>query len=153
MDIAELAEIYAEYDRAYEKAVAAAPVTGGLLGMGDSPKNAACHEIFYERAGAWAEGFAAADPSPEAAAQALELILKAADLRRGQGTYWYCYAAQGYGEALTDRVDPAAAAALLDWYEGAYPAIDRLPVQKRLVKALKARARAGARRPLLGRRP
>lgn len=153
MDISGLKEIYEEYDRACQRAVEAAPLCGGLLGMGDSPKNAPCHEIFYEKAGAWTAAFVKSQPTAREAAQALALILQAAAERRGKETYWYCYAAQGHGEALVALVTPEAAQALSGWYEAAYPAIDRMPVQKKIAKHLKKQANISGGLFGLGRRP
>lgn len=142
MSINDLQDIYEEYDRAYGKAVQKAPAAGGLLGMGDSPKNAPCHDDFYEKVAAWVADFSSGDAAE--AARALDVILKAAAQRRGKDTYWYCYAAQGHGEKLVGLLTPGDAAAALAWYEAEYPAIDRMPVQQRLVKRLEKQAKSGA---------
>lgn len=150
MTITDLKEYYQEYDRAMQKVLEKAPVTAGLLGMGDSPKNAPCHEIFYEKVGAWAAEFAASQPTAGEAAEALSLILEAAARRRGQETYWYCYAAQGHGQPLIGLLTAQDAGDILRRYEADYPPIDRMPVQQRIVKELKKQAKPGT--GLFGRR-
>lgn len=143
MSIDELKAYYEEYDRAYLKAVMKAPPLSGAFGIGDELKSAPCHEIFYEKVENWAAEFVKTRPEPQAAAQALDVILKAAANRRGQGTYWYCYAAQGHGIGLVEWLTAEDAAAVLSWYEAEYPPIDRMPVQQKLCKELKKQAKPG----------
>lgn len=139
--VEQLKEIYTRYEQAYARAQADAPACGGLLGMGESPKNAACHEVFYEAVEQWAAEFAQGNPGPEAAEEAAELILTAAHRYRDTGLYWYCYAAQGHAAQLVEFLTPQAAARLQSWYDSAYPVLDRMPVQKKLYKQLKKQAK------------
>lgn len=135
--IQQLQEIYEKYDQAFERAAAEAPIGAGLFGMSGGPKDAPCHEIFYGQVADWVAGWNAALPSPQAAEQAVRLILEAAASRRDAGTYWYCYAAQKHAEPLIALLNPASARELLARFEELYPPIDRMPVQQKLCKLLK----------------
>lgn len=136
-----LEAIYAQYETSYAKAVAEAPICAGLLGMGESPKNAACHEVFYEAVGSWAKAFAEGGPSAEDAYKAVEQILKAADRCRDTGRYWYCYAAQGHAQSLIGFLTARDSETLQIWYDGAYPKLERMPVQKKIFQLLKKQAK------------
>lgn len=147
MDITQLRECYETYERDYRKALQKASPCAGLLGLGDSPKHAACHEIFYEKVGAWVAEFCASNPTAQEAAQAAELILQAAQLRRGQDTYWYCCAAQGHVLPLIELLEPETARKLQAWYQQAYPPVERMPVHKKIDKLLKKQAKTGENLP------
>lgn len=136
-----LEAIYDQYETAYAKVVAEAPICAGLLGMGESPKNAACHQVFYEAVGSWVEAFAEGRPSPEDAYKAVEQILKAADRCRDTGRYWYCYAAQGHAQSLMGFLTAGDSAALKIWYDRAYPPLERMPVQQKIYRALSKQAK------------
>lgn len=143
MSMDELRAYYKEYDEAYLKAVMKAPPLSGAFGIGDELKGAACHEIFYEKVENWVAEFVKTQPTADAAAEALDVILKAAADRRGKDTYWYCYAAQGHGIPLVEWLTESDAAAVLSWYEKEYPSIDRMPVQQKLCKRLQKQAKPG----------
>lgn len=141
----QLKGIYLKYSEDYAKAVAKAPLCAGLLGLGESPKNAPCHEIFYESVGQWTEAFLRSDPTAEEAGEALKWILEAADRCRDSGTYPYCFAAQGHAEKLIALAPAQVSLALCQWYDRAYPPIERMPVQKKIYKLLKKHAKHSQR--------
>lgn len=135
----ELKEIYTRY---YEKAAKVrkkAPPLAGIWGMGNDPRNDACHEDFYEAVEAWVSRFDTSDPA--AVLEAVQWILSAALDHRDEDVYWYLYAAHGLTMPLIPRLAPADCNSLFDWYDASYPKRVRLPVQQQVWKALKKGAK------------
>ena len=133
--------IYSEYAERAEQAEQESGLFDGVLGMGSDPKKDPCHMAFYERLEAWVSDFRKQQPGPEEAFEAAEYILMAADSRRGQNTYWFCYAAQGLAEKLVNLLRPEQCRDLAERYEACYPRRDRMPVQKNVLRRLKKRSR------------
>ncbi|MBQ7800983.1 MAG: hypothetical protein IJ375_01520 [Oscillospiraceae bacterium] len=133
---------YGQYEREAREAVRKARPTDGLFGMGADPRKHPCHDQFYEDVGSWVAEFLAAEPGTEEAAEAAEWILMAADIHRDEETFWYMYAAQGHARELIPLMPPERRAALRDRYDGAYPAMDRMPVQKTVYKLLRKNTKA-----------
>ena len=133
------------YERYEQEALAArqrAHPCDGLFGFGADPRRDPCHDRFYQTVGQWVEEFLNAKPGPEACGEAAEWILKAADIHREeQDVYWYMYAAQSHALPLIRKMDTERSKALLNWYETAYPARDRMPAQDAVYKALKKASR------------
>lgn len=131
-----LEQIYADY---YEKAAKvyknASPVAG-LFGMGDDPRRHHCHEDYYEAVGEWVEAFCQSQPTAEEATEAVRYILTAAAQHKGEPVYWYLYAAHGHAKPLIPLMKEADCRALAQWYDSAYPRLDRMPIQKEVYKLL-----------------
>ena len=89
-----------------------------------------------------ATGFSAWEMIPESIpVMTVNWILRAADGCRDRETYWYMYAAQAHALPLIPGMTQEDCRVLLDWYDGAYPPRDRMPVQEQVYKALKKAAR------------
>ena len=135
------------YNRYIEEAQEARQKAGlcdGLFGMGNDPRKHPCHGNFYEAVGTWVEDFLRDDPGEPECAEAAEWILKAADLNReNQDVYWYMYAAQTHALPVIEKLTREDAKLLLQWYDRAYPARDRMPTQDQVFRALKKTARPG----------
>ncbi|MBO4939270.1 MAG: hypothetical protein J6C98_09805 [Oscillospiraceae bacterium] len=133
---------YARYEQEARKAVLNAKPTDGLFGMGADPRKHPCHDQFYQDVAEWADTFEKTAPSAQAAADAVEWIIRAADSHRDEETYWYMYAAQVHARLLIPLMAPDRCASLVRWYDSAYPPIDRMPVQKELFRLLRKCSKA-----------
>lgn len=139
--IRKLIKRYEDYEREAEAARQQAHLCDGLFGFGADPRKHPCHTSFYEAAGQWVTEFLSMDPEPEQIAEAAAWFLKAADSHRSQDTYWYLYASQSHALPLIEGLDRESGKVLLEWYEKAYPARERMPVQDAVYKALRKAAR------------
>lgn len=133
---------YGQYEQESRQAVEKAKPTDGLFGMGNDPRKDPCHDRFYEDVAAWVQEFLETAPDPQAAADAAEWILRAADAHREQEVYWYMYAAQGHALELIRRMPQSRSETLLRWYDEAYPKIERMPVHREVYKLLRKVAKA-----------
>lgn len=133
----QLKACYAQYEREARQAVLNANPTDGLFGMGADPRKHPCHDQFYRAVEAWVAEFLKGEPSDWEIADAAEWIIRAADGHRDEETYWYMYAAQIHAQPLIQRMPAHRSAELAEWYNSAYPAIDRMPVQKTVFKLLR----------------
>jgi hypothetical protein len=116
----------------------------GLLGFGSGPKNDKCHGEFADAVFAALDKAAESGVPAEDAAELLRYIYRAPlENAENRLAYWMLIAVHGHTEGLVERLSPSVAAELLAMYESAYPRRERLPVQKRAVSALKARAGGG----------
>ena len=135
------------YNRYIEEAQEARQKAGlcdGLFGMGNDPRRHPCHESFYKAVESWVSGFLGGKPGEAECAEAAEWILKAADVHReNQDVYWYMYAAQTHALPVIEKLTREDAKLLLQWYDRAYPARDRMPLQDQIVRVLKKTARPG----------
>ena len=116
----------------------------GLFGMGKDPRKDPCHERFYQTLEKWSAEFLTLETTAEQKAAAAAWILKAADEHRDEAdVYWYLYAAQIHALPIIARLKQETAKELLQWYDQAYPARERMPVQDQVYRALKKAARPG----------
>lgn len=139
-----LKDQYVKYLSEAEQARRKAGLCDGLFGMGNDPRKHPCHGSFYEAVETWAAGFLKENPCGDECAEAAAWILKAADLyRENQDVFWYMYAAQIHALPIIAKLNRADAKHLLQWYDRAYPARDRMPVQDQVYRALKKAARPG----------
>ena len=122
----------------------------GALGLGEDPRNHACHEQFFEDVGCWCRDFVEKNPSEQEISGAVRWILMAADARRNTDIHGYLYAAQSHAAALIPRMPREDALELMKIYNGAYPEEMRLPVQQEVYRLLVKQAEveaASRRRP------
>jgi hypothetical protein len=118
----------------------------GLFGMGKDPRKDPCHERFYRTVESWTAEFLKQEPAAQQQAAAAAWILKAADEHRDEtDVYWYLYAAQVHALPIIAKLEQGSAKELLQWYDRAYPARERMPVQDQVYRALKKAARTGWR--------
>ncbi len=123
-----------------------AGICDGLFGMGKDPRKDACHERFYHAIENWTAEFLNQETTAQQKAEAAAWILKAADRHRGEmDVYWYLYAAHLHAIPIIEKLETEPAKELLQWYDQAYPARERMPVQDQVYRALKKAARTGWR--------
>lgn len=117
----------------------------GLFGLTKGPADDPCHDRFIEDLTAAIKDYAEQMPTSAELAETLNYMytvpLAYKELR---SAYWMLIAAQGLSLDLIAGLDPADAAALFQSYGKAYPIWERLPVQRQVLTALKARIRNGA---------
>lgn len=111
----------------------------GLFGMGGGPKNDPCHDAFAHDLDA-ALRRAAALPSGEVRPILDYLYRLPLAHRDDQAAYWMLLAVHGLTTELAGGLNRADAAALLAQYRADYPRRERLPAQRRVLDALRARA-------------
>ena len=116
----------------YEKA---SPMAG-ILGMGNHPKDAPCNDEFYENVENWTKEFLEGTPSQQVAEAAANWMLKLAHEHRKDKTYWFSCAIQGHAKGLILLMGQGEALELQKWFDEAYPARERLPIQREIVKLL-----------------
>lgn len=129
----------------YEEAVAAvyrnAKPADGLFGWGEDPQKDPCHMDFYEAVGKWSEDLLAAQPDRETVFRVVKFLLETPEKYRESHCFWFMFAAQGFSRKLIPLLGKEQCAALLAYYDGAYPRRERLPVQKEIYKLLKRSAK------------
>ena len=138
-----LQEAFAAYRQELEAAQKKRKPTDGLLGFGNSIKDDPCHERFDERVAQAVSAIAAAQPSPTDARRVVRLLLIRDDLQAWHlSAQWMLRAAERHALPLIPFLSREAAAELSEEYTGRYKRWERLPVQKQVIKALKASAKA-----------
>lgn len=136
-----LQEIFTQYDKAAAAARRETKGLAGIWGMGDDPRNHHCHDQFYQEVDAWVMEFLYTQPDAAAVAEAVKLILGAADERRNRESYWYSFAAQSHVGPMIPWLRAADARAIADWYDTVYTKLERLPAQRNMYKALRKAAK------------
>lgn len=132
----ELHRIYEEYDKKARKVRSKASRFAGAFSLGDDPRKHECHEDFFDDVGRWVEAFLKTQPAEQEVASVVQWILEAADANRDTDVYWMMYAAQGHVKELIPRMSREDCSKLLTWYEDTYPAVDRLPAQREIVRRM-----------------
>ena len=114
--------------------------TDGLLGFGHSLQDEACHEKLDERVEQVVSDICRLHPAPGDAEQAVKLLLAREDMPAWPlAAQWMLRALERHSLPLIPFLSRETAQALLKRYAAAYKPWDRLPVQKQVFKALKAR--------------
>lgn len=137
-------EIYALYD-AYIQKVADLEknrkITDGLLGITKGPKDDPCHDQFAEDLETKLKELAAAGPGPDDTRMFLEYVYTV-PLRHKDNkmVYWMFTAAHMLALDLIGFLDQPGAQRLYEQYSHDYPRWERLPAQKKTLKALKEAA-------------
>lgn len=138
---ADLRAIYADYLHQVEALLAQAKPGDGLLGMGNAPQHAPCHEQFDQQVEAFVRVHAA-ELMPADAAAVVELLLRGEkEAHAPDCAAWMLIAVQRHSMGLIPRLPREEAKRLLAWYTEAYPTFHRLPIQKKIIRLLKTRAR------------
>ena len=133
-------ELYEAYFAEFQELGQRRRLGAGVFGLGGGPRDYPCHGQFakkLERLLKELEGTL----SPEQAEEVVEYILFAHQTRKRDAVYWMLIAVHGMTEGPAGRLDPAAAARLLERYEAVYPRRERLPVQMKAVSVLKKQAK------------
>ena len=114
----------------------------GLLGLKGGPADHPCHEQFAADLAAAVRGFAARGPAPAEAAETLSYMFRVPlEHPEPRSAYWMLIAVQGLALELTEYLTPADAGLLAEEYGRAFPRRERLPVQKKVLSALKSHSR------------
>ncbi len=141
--IRELEQAFADYQQDVETYQRNSKPTDGLLGFGRSLQHDACHDRLDRRVQAAVESLVSAEPSPEEAKQALQQLLARDDAGSWPlAAQWMLRAIERHGLPLIPFLSKADSAAFLSRYTACYKPWDRLPNQREVCKALKARAAA-----------
>ena len=142
--ILKIEEAFGAYRRELEEGLKKAKPTDGLLGFGKSVKDDACHDRFDERIAQAVSEMTAGAPAAEDAERALRLILmRSRETDWHLSAQWMLRAAERHALTLVPFLKPEAAETLCREYGECYRRWDRLPAQKEIYKALKARGRSG----------
>ena len=137
-------EIYALYDAYIQKVddlEKNRKITAGLFGLTKGPEDDPCHDKFAEDMEAALKEVAAAAPEPEEVSSLLEYIYTV-PLRHKDNNmiYWMFTAVHTLALCLVQFLDRAQAQRLYERYSRDYPRWERLPAQKKTLKALKEAA-------------
>ncbi len=131
-----LKEILAEYDQAVQGLQQKRRLFDGVMGFGNHPGNAACHETLDRQVTELCRE-AAGEADAEDAAALAEAVLGAAGKWKGpEYARLMLVAVQRHAEELIGRLDPEKRQALALSYAKEYPRRKRLPVQEEVLAAL-----------------
>ena len=134
--LTQLNTIYTDYAEAVKTVRKNARIFDGFLGLGKDPRNDACHDAFYKAVGAWVEEFLAMQPEQEVLMQAAVFILEEPRAYAGQECYWFMYAAHGHIKPMIPYLTKENCKELAARLEKCYKKLDRMPLQKELLKLL-----------------
>lgn len=132
----QLETIYTDYAAAVKKVRKNARLFDGFLGLGKDPRNDACHDAYYQAVGAWVQELIATEPDQETAMAAAVYILETPIAYTGQECYWFMYAAHGHIKPLIPLLSKENCKELGSRLEKCYKKLDRMPLQKELLKML-----------------
>lgn len=145
--LAELEQAFADYRTEVEACEKKSKPMDGLFGLGHSVKDDACHGRFDDRVSKAVGAICAAQPAPDDAASALRVLLARRDAETWPpSAQWMLRAAERHGLPLIPSLSAGDADALFKAYADRYKPWDRLPVQRKVFRALKEAAnRRGGR--------
>lgn len=130
--------LYAAYMEEADKAERERKPWDGAFGMGKKASDDPCHTRFAENLDSLL--LKAADEKPESGhiRKMLDFIYSAPDEgTQPRSVYWMLIAVHGLTAKLIYQLAPGDAAELCSRYEAKYPRRERLPVQKKVLAALK----------------
>ncbi len=133
----EYQRLMTEYDQAVQELQKKRKVFDGLLGVGNHPGNAACHELLDRQTEALCRE-ALEKGSPEELKTLAEAVFQSE--RKWQGPEYarlMLVAIQRHTLEMIPRMEKTDRENLAAWYRQAYPRMRRLPVQDQVLKALK----------------
>lgn len=139
MLLKELERLYQEYAAAVVQAVQKSKPGAGLWGFGSGPADHPCHQRFTDGVEALLGEAAQGRLLSGEVRQILEYIYRAPlEVEEDGLTYWTMIAVHNLTLDLCAGLTAEDRAAVLGWYEKAYPRHRRLPAQKNVISALKA---------------
>lgn len=134
--------LYGQYCEEVELLLKEAKPFAGMFGLGSGPKDAPCHAGFIAKLGQETERMAQEPVSAEEAAEVVRYLLSLQDSCEKEGLmYWTCMAAHGAALPLIPLLSTAGAADILEMYNSNVPRRMRMPLQDRVMKSLKTRAK------------
>lgn len=141
MELSQLQQIYADYEKALAQAHKRSSVFAGIFGQGslDDARNDPCNREFLEKSEAWIAAFAASEPEIEPAENVCLWILDAARNHRNRPVYWHYLVAQGYLKMLIPVLPPESCRKLALEFNRQYPKRIRLPIQEEVYRCLTER--------------
>ena len=140
--LAPLQAIYEKYLADVREVAANSKPTDGLLGLGSSPKDDACHTVFYQDVTKELDRLVEDGLSEGEAAAAAEYVLLAPDAHRdNELAYPMIFAASGLANKLVGLLSPKDADRLAIAYSEAIPKPERMPAQSEVLQMLYDRAR------------
>ena len=133
----ELQGILAEYDQAVQELQKKRKALDGILGLGNHPGNAACHELMDRQVEALCRK-AGEEGSPGERAALVRTIFETESAWRGpEYARLMLVAIQRHTLGILPGLEKADRDALAAWYQKQYPRRKRLPVQEQVLAALK----------------
>ena len=139
--LTQLHTLYTDYAEKTKEVRKKARVFDGILGLGKDPRNHPCHEGYFEAVGAWVTEFLAAEPAQEELMQVAAYLLEEPLVYAGQECYWFMYAAHGHIKPIVPYLSKENCRELAQRLEKSYKKLDRMPLQKELLKMLNKAAR------------
>ena len=137
-----IAGAYAAYLEAAAEVRKNRRVTDGLLGFGNSSRDR-CQDDFAAALSAAVDEFAASAPDVVDVADALRyMFAQAHEHRDNTEVYWMLMASHVFAMPLIKLLPAALARELREGFEAEYPRRERMPAQKNVIDALKAREKA-----------
>ena len=114
----------------------------GMFGIIPGPADDPCHDRFAADLENLLKGCRAAGITPAETREALRYIYAApTEHPQPRSSYWMLLAAHALTLELIDGLDAADAREMHDWYESAFPRRERVPVQNKVLKELKRKAK------------
>lgn len=140
-DISEIYELYSSYIEKVKELERSKKITDGLFGITKGPKDDPCHDVFIKDLEAQITIFASEDPDPEQVCSLLDYMYSIPlKYRDDSMIYWMFAAVHTLAYDLIGHLNPEDAQRLYQQYNENYPRQDRLPAQKKTLKALKNRS-------------
>ncbi len=138
-----LAQAFQDYRRDAVEEEKKRDVTEGLLGFGRRAGDSPAQDRFDARVEEIVGGATTSLPTPaEAEGIVRQLLLRDPSEAWPAAAQWMLIAAQRHCLPLIPMLSPAQAGDILKAYEARYAPWERLPAQKRVIRALKARSEA-----------
>lgn len=135
-----IVKAYADYLGGMDDSKKARRAMDKLLGLSRDTDRERCQDAFMAALHAAVEDFTASEPGEDETEEAARYILSQAHEHKKSGdAYWMLLSSHAYALPLVERLPASRAAALRAWFEGEYPKRERMPVQKAVLDALKAR--------------
>jgi len=137
----EITALYDSYIRTVEELERTKKPTAGLLGITKGPKDDPFHDRFADDLAEKLKMFSAKDPSSGEVRSLLEYMYEIPfQYRENHMIYWMFTAVHSLvlDNDLISRLNRADAQKIYEQYSKDYPRWERLPAQKRTLKALKA---------------
>ena len=136
--INEIYDLYDAYIKKVDELERNKKITAGLFGLTRGPKDDPCHDQFAEDLEAKLQAFAASDPDPAEVNSLLTFMFSVPlKYRDKQLIYWMFAAVHILTPDLIRLLNRADAEVLYEQYSRDYPRWERLPAQKKVLKALK----------------
>lgn len=139
----EIARLYEAYLEEFYRQKKGHKAFEGMFGFGTGPQDYPCHEKFIQDLDRLLKSLLSRSPASQETEEVLRYIYCEAPARwESEPTvYWMLLAAHSLTPDLIGCLDASGARALYDEYQKRYPRRRRLPVQDKVLKALKERSK------------